>query len=182
MFHNCSTYQSKCLIWNISSFQNIACDFLLYEKPRYKERWNWLSIYLPDNAQIKYGFPIYFYNFLNCWVVKREKGRWSILAVFVRRGATNLDCVPQRPLPRCSCTPTLFVIPLLSGFFCHIKHLNHQNFSRLYFLTIPFWNISAEKLWNDNSIRNLYLRPSRSARWRVCMTFATFFFLQSTIS
>ena len=51
-----------------------------FGQPRYKERWNWSSIYLPDNAQIKYGFPICF-----CWVVKWEnrKGRWSILAVFV---------------------------------------------------------------------------------------------------
>ena len=112
-FHSCSEYQKN--VWRKMFPHLRTLPISFYGKPRYKERWNWLSIYLPDNAQIKYGFPIYFYNFLNCWVVKGQKrGRgWSILAVFVRRGATNLDCVPQRALPRCSCTPTLFVIPLL---------------------------------------------------------------------
>ena len=48
--------------------------------------------------------------FLDCSVVKgKKRGGGGILAVFVRRGVTNLDCVPLRPLP---CTPTLFVIVL----------------------------------------------------------------------
>ena len=61
--------------------------------------------------------------FLNCRVVKWEREVGSILALFVRRGATNLDCVPQRPLlhpaqvlqPCLSflCFPEKKILPLL---------------------------------------------------------------------